>query len=281
MSRTGLHRPRPTRALRERPATDTRLLLPSPFPPGDGRSIDSPRHTCLSGLPRGCAPLMGRLAPAMREGLFPDTVGSPEGIAPRDYSPVSRLGDPLSPGDGKESALPSLRMVERFPHTDRPQRDTPSSPADSRDWRRLAPRPLRPRHGPSIAYPPIPNLRSLLEITPMPKGGPRPGAGAPKGNLNALKHGRTSRQLKQVSRILAALPRHPEPADGVKPRKSKRRRAAGALAAHLLVSVLDRFPSRLETRDGAPISKVRELLTAASNGRTTRPLTHEKKVKNP
>ena len=107
----------------------------------------------------------------------------------------------------------------------------------------------------------------------MPKGGPRPGAGAPKGNLNALKHGRTSRQLKQVSRILAALPRHPEPADGVKPRKSKRRRAAGALAAHLLVSVLDRFPSRLESRDGAPISKVRELLTAASNGRTTRPLT--------
>ena len=107
----------------------------------------------------------------------------------------------------------------------------------------------------------------------MPKGGPRPGAGAPKGNLNALKHGRTSRQLKQVSRILAALPRHPEPANGVKTRKSKRRQAASALAAHLLVSVLERFPSRLESRDGAPISKVRELLNAASNGRTTRPLT--------
>ena len=31
MSRTGLHRPRCTRALRERPAPDTRLL-PTPFP---------------------------------------------------------------------------------------------------------------------------------------------------------------------------------------------------------------------------------------------------------
>ena len=29
----------------------------------------------------------------------------------------------------------------------------------------------------------------------MPHGGRRPGAGAPKGNLNALKHGRRSRAL--------------------------------------------------------------------------------------
>ena len=36
----------------------------------------------------------------------------------------------------------------------------------------------------------------------MPRGGRRPGAGAPKGNLNALKTGARSRQLRAV---LAAL----------------------------------------------------------------------------
>ncbi len=35
----------------------------------------------------------------------------------------------------------------------------------------------------------------------MPRGGRRPGAGAPRGNLNALKHGRHSAQL----RVLLAL----------------------------------------------------------------------------
>lgn len=37
----------------------------------------------------------------------------------------------------------------------------------------------------------------------MTKGGSRAGAGAPRGNLNALKHGRTSRQLQRfVATIL-------------------------------------------------------------------------------
>ena len=40
----------------------------------------------------------------------------------------------------------------------------------------------------------------------MPHGGKRPGAGAPKGNLNALKSGRRSRQLKMVIQALVAAP---------------------------------------------------------------------------
>jgi hypothetical protein len=40
----------------------------------------------------------------------------------------------------------------------------------------------------------------------MPHGGKRPGAGAPKGNLNALKSGRRSRQLKIVIQALVAAP---------------------------------------------------------------------------
>ncbi len=32
----------------------------------------------------------------------------------------------------------------------------------------------------------------------MPRGGPRPGAGAPKGNINAFKHGASSKQFKAL-----------------------------------------------------------------------------------
>jgi hypothetical protein len=37
-------------------------------------------------------------------------------------------------------------------------------------------------------------------------GGRRPGAGAPKGNLNGFKHGKRSRQLAEATMFLAANP---------------------------------------------------------------------------
>ena len=40
----------------------------------------------------------------------------------------------------------------------------------------------------------------------MPRGGPRPGAGAPKGNLNALKTGAHSKQLHAAIGALLAVP---------------------------------------------------------------------------
>ena len=39
-----------------------------------------------------------------------------------------------------------------------------------------------------------------------PKGGRRPGAGAPRGNLNALKSGRYSRQVRALKLALQAVP---------------------------------------------------------------------------
>ena len=191
MRRTSLISSRRTRALRERPATDTRLL-PLPFPtrrwkvhrplparPPTG-GLSQPMLRPASGAPRHPR---GPLCPRPRR----KTCGKP--MAPRTNSPVAPLGTPLSHGDGmedtpdplrtvesvwgpypfpdspdlplgdscslrdgRESALPSLRMVERFPHTDRLQRETPSSPVDMRVWRGLASQPLRPGHGPSIAY---------------------------------------------------------------------------------------------------------------------------------
>ena len=40
----------------------------------------------------------------------------------------------------------------------------------------------------------------------MPRGGRRPGAGAPMGNLNALKHGLRSKQVQQLAREFARSP---------------------------------------------------------------------------
>ena len=203
MSRTSLISNRRPRAVWDRTATDTRLPL-IPFPdtvspshpiPGDGRSIDSTRHTSSQGPSRGYAPF---------QGLCPDFVGSPEAIAPRVYSPVASLGTPSSHGDGKEvtpdplrtvesvwgsspfldspvfplgesplsrdgrgSALPSLRLVERFPHTDR--HEVPSRPVPPRVWRRLATQPARLGRGPSIACPSLPTDPSFLTVIPAPE----------------------------------------------------------------------------------------------------------------
>ena len=202
MSRYSLIRPRRSRSVWGRPAADTRLL-PNTFPTRRWKVHRlHAAHPSLGSLPR-LRLLLGVLTPGHTPGGRPDTLGSPVAIAPRldspvaylgtplshgdgmedtpdplrtvesvwgsypfQDSPVLPLGDPCSPGDGREFALPSLRMVERLPHTDRPQRDTPSSPADLRVWRSLAPRPLHLGHGPSIAYTPPP-----FSILPDPRCG--------------------------------------------------------------------------------------------------------------
>lgn len=41
---------------------------------------------------------------------------------------------------------------------------------------------------------------------PKGRGGRRPGAGAPRGNLNALKHGETSRQIEHLALALSLIP---------------------------------------------------------------------------
>lgn len=41
---------------------------------------------------------------------------------------------------------------------------------------------------------------------PRPRGGRRPGAGAPRGNLNALKSGRYSKRLAALRAALDAMP---------------------------------------------------------------------------
>ena len=47
---------------------------------------------------------------------------------------------------------------------------------------------------------------SQSDPKPRPRGGKRPGAGAPRGNLNALKSGRYSKRLAALRAALAAMP---------------------------------------------------------------------------
>ena len=204
MRRISLISSRPTRALRERPATDTRLS-PSSFPTRRWKVHRLyAANPSLGSLPR-LRPLNGVLTPGHRPGGRPDTLGSPEANAPRldslvasfgtppshgdgmedtpdplrrvgsvwgsypfQDSPVFPLGDPCSPRDGREFALPSLRMVERLPHTDRS--GLPSSLADLRIWRSLAP-------GPCALVMVLPSPTPTPPSLPTPIGNPSLGLG--------------------------------------------------------------------------------------------------------
>ena len=125
MSRTSLHRPRRNRAVWDRTANGTRLLQSSssytvspgiPLP-GDGRSIDSTRHTLFYGHSRDCAHTLRRTTPAHSTGEAdrPHYTGLlPGAIAPPAHSPVAYLGVLPSPGDGSQLPLPPpLRVAER------------------------------------------------------------------------------------------------------------------------------------------------------------------------
>lgn len=72
------------------------------------------------------------------------------------------------------------------------------------------------------------------------RGGRRPGAGAPKGNLNALKHGRYSRQFADIAAVFAASPSLREALVNAAERHGKRQTDADQLAWNLLQNTLAR-----------------------------------------
>jgi hypothetical protein len=65
-----------------------------------------------------------------------------------------------------------------------------------------------------------------------------PGAGAPKGNMNAFKHGRSSKQFERLIQLVAADPNAMDAlrnlADGVAGREHRNRREADALLRKLM-----------------------------------------------
>jgi len=72
----------------------------------------------------------------------------------------------------------------------------------------------------------------------MPRGGRRPGAGAPRGNMNAFRHGKSSAQYQRLLEILSADPEAirlvEEIALGDQARKKRNRREALATLDHVL-----------------------------------------------
>ncbi len=80
----------------------------------------------------------------------------------------------------------------------------------------------------------------------MARGGKRPGAGAPKGNLNALKHGRRSAQFAMLGALLAADPSVRQALLGLAERHQLKRRRANEVAAELLVDLIEHARSIAE-----------------------------------
>ncbi len=74
----------------------------------------------------------------------------------------------------------------------------------------------------------------------MARGGPRPGAGAPRGNLNALKHGAYSRQFASLGAAVAASPAARQTLLRLVARDAARGRKADELASHILAQVIVR-----------------------------------------
>lgn len=74
----------------------------------------------------------------------------------------------------------------------------------------------------------------------MPRGGRRPGAGAPHGNLNALKHGRDSAYVQTLIQALAAHPATREALIRLARRQRAHKRQAERTAALILSQLLDR-----------------------------------------
>lgn len=74
----------------------------------------------------------------------------------------------------------------------------------------------------------------------MPRGGRRKGAGAPRGNLNALKHGRYSRQFAEIGALLAMDPTVRESLLHARRRTEQRQHTANEIAAARLVGLYRR-----------------------------------------
>ena len=94
---------------------------------------------------------------------------------------------------------------------------------------------------------------------PSRRGGRRPGAGAPKGNLNALKHGENSLQLQQLALALSLVPDARKALARLARRHRRREARARTVAVTLLVrllraSLLTLEPSSASGGDNQPVS---------------------------
>ena len=80
------------------------------------------------------------------------------------------------------------------------------------------------------------------------RGGRRPGAGAPRGNMNALKTGAYSRQFAELGRLLAADPKIRAVLLDVATRAGRKFKTANEEAAYLLTKWAERVEKNAEAK---------------------------------
>ena len=94
------------------------------------------------------------------------------------------------------------------------------------------------------------------------RGGRRPGAGAPRGNMNALKSGAYSRQFAELGRLLATDPKIRAVLLDVAARAGRKFKTANEEAAYLLTKWAERVEKNAEAKD-APKARRRRAKNSA------------------
>ncbi len=111
----------------------------------------------------------------------------------------------------------------------------------------------------------------------MPRGGPRPGSacpersrgGPPPGNLNAYKHGRTSRQHKRLLQLIARDPEAHQLLLDIARRNRRRQRQAQREAVRLLDEIASRVRDRALDEAAAAYGNDRRIPPPAYSGAPT------------
>lgn len=100
-------------------------------------------------------------------------------------------------------------------------------------------------------------------------GGKRPGAGAPRGNLNALTHGRRSFYMQALGQALAEHPTTREALIRLARRRRAQHRQAERMAATILRALLERTLMALkddqDDRDAADTNRVLNAILQRNN----------------
>ena len=97
-------------------------------------------------------------------------------------------------------------------------------------------------------------------------GGRRLGAGAPGGNMNALKHGRRSARMAKIGMVVAAEPTVRDALLAIADRWERHQMKADEVVNHILAQVLERglrrgderLDSYIEDTLGRPVKKKRQ-----------------------
>jgi hypothetical protein len=90
--------------------------------------------------------------------------------------------------------------------------------------------------------------------------GRRPGAGAPKGNLNALKHGRTSRQQARIVEALMQVPGARETMIALANRNRRLRKQAEEGVGVFVTRLLERAAEMVLNQENVPDQNNQEFL---------------------